>query len=280
MAPAAIPPIAVRRASDEDSSWEMAVSSTSGPASSLVSRLAGFRERSATEVVRTESAATTVTVIISFGEKLEVEPTGGDNRPFSSFVAGLQQGPATTCHPGRLHCVQVDLSPLAAWHLFGVPGYHLAGSVVDLDDVVPALGSDQFGDRLASAGSWAARLQLVDKVLNRLATDGRPPDPLVIWAWRRLAGTDGNVRIADLVQAAGVSHGHLTRRFRQQLGVTPKAAANLFRYEHATALLAAGSTPLAKVAASCGYADQSHLTREVSRLAGTTPAMIRGSATT
>jgi AraC-like DNA-binding protein len=277
MASAASLPITVTRGAGDDSSWELAVASTSGPASPLVSRLAGFRESSATEVIRTEAAATTVTVIISFGEKLEVEPTRGDNRPFSSFVAGLQQGPALTRHPGTLQCLQIDLSPLAAFQLFGVPGHHLTDTVIDLDDVAPTLGSGRLGDQLASADDWGTRHSLAERALNRLATEGRPPDPLATWAWRRLARSNGNQRIADLVRESGVSHGHLARRFRQQLGVTPKTAASLFRFERAAALLAAGDIPPAEVAASCGYADQSHLTREVNRLAGTTPGALRDS---
>jgi AraC-like DNA-binding protein len=59
--------------------------------------------------------------------------------------------------------------------------------------------------------------------------------------------------------------------------VTPKSAARLFRLERALARMAAdvrsGSTPsLAGIAADCGYADQSHLSREVAELLGRSPS--------
>jgi AraC-like DNA-binding protein len=60
-------------------------------------------------------------------------------------------------------------------------------------------------------------------------------------------------------------------RFRDQVGVTPKTAANIFRFEHAVRALSLGQGSLAEVAVGAGYTDQSHLTREFRRLAGGTP---------
>jgi transcriptional regulator GlxA family with amidase domain len=62
-------------------------------------------------------------------------------------------------------------------------------------------------------------------------------------------------------------------RFRAQLGITPKHAARLVRFDHAAHLLAAGR-PAAEVAAASGYADQSHLHRETREFAGLTPAAV------
>jgi AraC-like DNA-binding protein len=60
------------------------------------------------------------------------------------------------------------------------------------------------------------------------------------------------------------------------VGVTPKFYARIARAEHTAALLAApGPVSLADVAAQAGYADQSHMTRDFLRLAGTPPARWR-----
>jgi transcriptional regulator GlxA family with amidase domain len=73
-----------------------------------------------------------------------------------------------------------------------------------------------------------------------------------------------------LIEKSGWSHRHVTSRFRSQVGVTPKVAAGVIRFERAAAAVPA-EAPLADVAARYGYADQSHLTREFVRLAGRTP---------
>lgn len=73
------------------------------------------------------------------------------------------------------------------------------------------------------------------------------------------------------------SRRHLSARFAEEVGTTPKAYAQLVRFGHAARRLRAGQAPAA-VAVACDYADQAHLTRHVRRFGSTTPAALRGSA--
>jgi AraC-like DNA-binding protein len=81
----------------------------------------------------------------------------------------------------------------------------------------------------------------------------------------------GRVRVERLAAEAGWSRKRLWSRFRAQIGLTPKRAARLVRFDHAARLLAEGHSAAA-VAADSGYADQSHLHRDVLAFAGMTPA--------
>ena len=75
----------------------------------------------------------------------------------------------------------------------------------------------------------------------------------------------------------GWSHKHLITRFRQQIGLTPKVAARLVRFDGVWRHLdqrASASGPSwswSRVAAEAGYADQAHLIRDFRRFTGTTP---------
>jgi AraC-like DNA-binding protein len=76
--------------------------------------------------------------------------------------------------------------------------------------------------------------------------------------------------LATLSSAAGLSRFELVRRFHRQVGLTPHAFQTNLRIAHARAMLTAGE-PAARVAAECGFADQSHLTRAFKRVVGVTP---------
>ncbi|MCS0502715.1 helix-turn-helix transcriptional regulator [Ancylobacter mangrovi] len=91
-----------------------------------------------------------------------------------------------------------------------------------------------------------------------------------------LAGMDGTVLIADIADACGVSRSHFIRGFREATGATPHHWLVVQRVARALALLAHSRLPLAEIAVSCGFADQSHMTRLVARLTGTTPGAWRG----
>src|SRR5216683_4059098 len=78
------------------------------------------------------------------------------------------------------------------------------------------------------------------------------------------------IRVAELAAATGWSRKRLWSRFRSQIGLTPKRAAQLVRFDHAAHRLAAGHSA-ALVAAESGYTDQSHLHRDVTTFAGVTP---------
>jgi AraC-like DNA-binding protein len=79
------------------------------------------------------------------------------------------------------------------------------------------------------------------------------------------------VRIGALAAELGCSRKHLAAQFHDQIGLGPKTAARLLRFDAALALLRRGRGG-ADVAARCGFADQAHLVNEFRAFAGTTPA--------
>jgi AraC-like DNA-binding protein len=245
----------------------------------LVAGIVGFREQSAVPLERRQPAGTLLPLVLSFGDPFEiVEVAAGEGvGRYGSFLSGFMPGPVST-RSGRSHaCVQVYLTPLGVSRLLNVPGREVAGRVVAAEDLIPQFGPS-FSERLAEAGSWRPRFDLVQSAL--LARAGPPADPLVSWLWDRITESGGQVRIGDLVAETGWSHRYVTTRFQRAVGLTPKAAAGVVRFERAAADISTssihrlGTLPVAEVAARHGYADQSHLTRDVVRYAGETPAAL------
>jgi AraC-like DNA-binding protein len=141
--------------------------------------------------------------------------------------------------------------------------------------------------RALAAPGWPERFAILDEILlRRLAATATQatqaaqatPAPEVRFAWHQLLRTGGTARISDLAAETGWSGRHLTSRFRTEIGLTPKAAARVIRFDRARHLLIrqAGEKSsgyrLADLAAACGYFDQAHLAREFRALAGCPPS--------
>ncbi len=186
---------------------------------------------------------------------------------YDTLIGGLHLAPALIAHDGRQSGVQVAVHPLGCRALLGVPAGELAGTDVDLsavlrDDVVAELR-----ERLHAAADWPARFAALDAALRRLVRDRGGVHPDVAYAFDRLLDSGGRVGVAQLAAEIGWSARHLTDRFRAEIGLRPKEAARVVRFDRARRRLAPGRR-MAEVAADAGYFDQAHLAREFHAMAG------------
>jgi AraC-like DNA-binding protein len=165
----------------------------------------------------------------------------------------------------------VNLTPLGAYRLFGPPERGIRGQVADLEDV---LGTRAAGlvEQLFEAKGWEALFALADTAIAARLEERAPASPDVAWAWRRLTESEGRLPIAALTSEVGCSRRHLTTRFREQIGLAPKAFARILRLQRAVRRLGSeGGGNLAEIAHGCGYYDQSHFNRDFGGFAGLTP---------
>jgi AraC-like DNA-binding protein len=211
-----------------------------------------------------------IVLIVSLGPSIAV----GDHAR-TSFVAGLHETPVTAGHDGIQHGVQINLTPLGARRILGLPMRELTSTAVDMGDVLGPEGA-LLGERLASLPDWETRFAALDAVLLRRLLAAGPVRPDVVHAWSRLDAAAGAVPIARLCEELGCSRRHLATRFGEEVGLAPKAMARVLRFDRAVRLVEGGGE-LAAVAAACGYYDQPHLTREFGALAGRTPAAFAAS---
>lgn len=235
--------------------------------------MAGFRGRGTHVVDYLAVPTPSVMVVVEFGDgRLVVEDTGGRERR-GSLVAGLAPG-AVRVRAHGVECVQVRLSPVAAHLVLGVSPAGLSHSVVTLEDLWgPDVGRVE--EQLREARSWQARFGIVDAALARRHDAGSPVSAEIAFAWQRIVSSRGLIRVDQLAAEVGWSRQRLWSRFGSQVGLTPKRAAKLVRFDRAAHRLAAGASP-ARVAADSGYADQSHLHREVQDFVEMTPAVVAG----
>lgn len=81
---------------------------------------------------------------------------------------------------------------------------------------------------------------------------------------------DENVSLGELSSLVHLSPFHLSRVFKEEVGIPPHAYQTQARVARAKGLLL-GGWPVARVAFETGFADQSHLARHFKRLVGVAP---------
>lgn len=246
-----------------------------GPARAHVAAYTGYRSVEVAPAVHRGLPSPWLTVVITLDDPLQVAAHPDPGQPadrYAALVGGLHTRPALIAHDGRQSGVQLALSPLGARALLGVPAGELAGRDVHADALLgPTV--ERLRERMLAAPDWPTRFAVLDDALAAGARDVDGPPAQVRRAWAVLLARGGAVRVDALARHVGWSPRHLAVRFRQEVGLTPKQAARVVRFDRARrALQRRPGTALADLAASHGYYDQAHLAREFRELAGLPPS--------
>lgn len=234
--------------------------------------MAGFRDRGITPPGLRLIPHPAVTLVLVFGGTIAVEDATG-RRQQGSLVTGLGFGETLRAlRAEAFECLQVRLSPVVAHAVLGAAVADLDGAVVTLEDLWSREAA-QISGQLGDLSSWEERFALTDAWFARRYAASSQVAPEVAWAWREIVANRGMVRIEQLAAELGWSRKRLWSRFYSQIGLPPKRVAKLVRFDHAVHGLVAGQDA-AGVAADGGYADQSHLHRDVVAFTGLTPATV------
>jgi AraC-like DNA-binding protein len=271
----------------------------------FVGQYSGYRQRGVAPMRHLGLPSPWLTMILTMEEPLVVAAHPDPRqRPgsFDALVGGLHLAPAVITHDGWQSGIQVALRPLGCRAVLGLPAAELAGLDVDAAAVLGESTVAEIRERLVAAPDWPSRFAVVDAVLGRRITGrapssetGRTPGatrsadglraadgarglgngaagvdvaPEVAYAWGRILR---GVAIRTVAAEVGWSDRHLTARFRAEVGLRPKEAARVARFDRARRALRP-DVRIAEVAAAHGFADQSHLVREFRALAGCTPS--------
>lgn len=190
----------------------------------------------------------------------------------TAFVVGSRATPIFVSYAEKASCTEFILPAWVGTAVLGVSGDDLSHEVHDLSDlpVTPFLTAIQRGApdaldiaRLAymtwSAGRGTANAKIAQRV----------------WHALQAAPTRKLNEIADHL---GFSDRRVRAAVRDETGLTPAQWRKLIRLEKSSHAIMTSTEPMSVVALNAGYADQSHMNRDFSELAGTSPATLRRSA--
>lgn len=225
-------------------------------------------------------------------------PMGGRSR--DAFPA-LLHGADTMAYPLEtdrpLFQVGVDFRPGGAHPFFAPPAGALQNAHVSLEALWGRRQVAELRERVAAAHSVEECARLLEHSLLQQAVRPLCHHPAVALALgvlsdsstsRGLSGflgrdaapqADQPTLISQVAEAAELSSGRLTRLFQEEVGLTPKQYARVRRFRTVLRRIHTEQTGRpeqrvnwARLAADCGYYDQSHLIKEFHTFAGVCPS--------
>jgi AraC-like DNA-binding protein len=236
----------------------------------------GYRQEGLAPGVHRGLPSPYLTMIVTLDQPITVA-MGQSPATYGTLIGGLHATPAFITHDGAQSGIQINLSPLGARALLGLPAGELSAADYEAADILGPL-AHELHSRVRAAPDWSSRFGVVDSILLRLLDRSGVAAPAdeVVFAWRRLLSTRGAVGIGELAGQTGWSARYLHSRFQSEIGLSPKVAARVVRFDRTRRVLqtrasAGVALDLAGLAATGGYFDQAHLDRDFREFAGCPP---------
>ncbi|MFD3704051.1 DUF6597 domain-containing transcriptional factor [Nocardia sp. NPDC058658] len=157
--------------------------------------------------------------------------------------------------------VGIRFAPGTAPALLGIPAVELLNQRVDLAEFAPSRTTRELVDRVDNAPD---RVGALEAIALRFAAEKGPTDPALTAIVDSLSA---GATVAETAAGTGLSARMLHRRSLLAFGYGPKMLARILRFQRALAAVRTG-IPAARIAATTGFADQAHLSREFRDLAG------------
>ncbi|MBI3448213.1 MAG: AraC family transcriptional regulator, partial [Acidobacteria bacterium] len=212
-----------------------------------------------------------IELIMNFGDPYHLESAGGADREMPKvFVVGLQEKPL------RFRCEGTARIIAARFFAWGALPF-LAEQAQGPRRLQTTLGREWTGlaTKVASAvrkdDDEAAVALVEDHLIGKLLT--LTVDlPTIRAAAKMLHLRKGQFRLAELAECCHLSTRQVQRRFKEALGVSPKALARAIRFEEIRKrLMFDPDQSLTDLAHEFGFTDQAHFIRDFKDFADRTP---------
>ena len=214
-------------------------------------------------------------LVVDLGATCNLDGKWQSGAPVRAHAIGALRKVGAPAGCDRPKMIGAYFEPGATAVLLHVAAAELTDRVVDLDHLWGSQAT-QLAEDLTDMDEASAVDRFEGVLLDRLRSAPRrrsQVDAIGLARWVR--AEPRSMSVSRLADAAGVSRQHLTRVFREVMGVSPKRYCRLARFHAGLANAGAGAeVPWTRIAADLGYADQSHMIAEFHELSSLTPAAL------
>lgn len=187
-------------------------------------------------------------------------------------VHGVSTAVSSRTLEGAGRVLGIMFRPAGFRPLLGRPLSTLRDAVVPWSSVVGEGAAAELARALAAAPDGGCMAAVADAALARLVPEAHQPWEETAALVERVASDPAFLTVEDVAREMGCTTRQLQRRFADHVGIAPKAVIRRYRlYEAAERARHGTRVDWAQVAASLGYSDQAHLTRDFTACFGLPP---------
>jgi AraC-like DNA-binding protein len=169
--------------------------------------------------------------------------------------------------------IAICFHPGMAYVFFQPPMHALSDTTTALADIWGCMAAE-IEDKMAGSGNNEARVSLVQQHLLKELADGKE-DLQIAHCLRQVRLSEGLISAKKLACDTGLSQRHLSRKFQEYVGLSPKEYLRVSRFIHSLDHLKRyPAFSLTEVAYKSGYYDQAHFIRDYKDYTGYTPGEV------
>lgn len=170
---------------------------------------------------------------------------------------------------GKASTIGVNFYPYALKTIFGFDADEAMNKLIDLDAVDRYLH-----EKLNYADTAEDQVDLLCDFIRKQIKKHAYKDSAIMHSILQINKRRGDIPIYSLRDNLQISERQFQRRFKRQVGVTPKLFARIIRFQSAFSQVRSQNyRQLSDVAFDNGYADQSHFIRDFKEFSGLNPSV-------
>jgi AraC-like DNA-binding protein len=211
---------------------------------------------------------TALVIGFQYRGKLSYLADNKQNPLASSGITGLRDTYRNFQNTAGIGSVLVVFRENGAARLLKTPLHELFGESLSLEHFFSQPALMALEEQLVNANSDQFRIGLVEAFLIAHLREA-PPDLLVTRALEYIHQSKGTIRISELAKQLNTSASPLEKRFRQEVGASPKKFATIVRARNVLAAMENGQQGHAAYLSA--FYDQAHFIKDFKKFASVTP---------
>lgn len=210
-------------------------------------------------------------IVFNLSDRFQrVAGPGSELQPATLF-AGQMSRSISVRPTGKVSLFGVRFHPAGAYALGRIPQNELTNRILDIESIFGRAGAE-LEESINLASSFESRIALFDRFASSCAQTLGSTKYVCTVAASLFDRTAGDTSVVGVASMLNISERSLERKFREQVGLSPKKFTRIVRFRNAVRFIESSDRPnFLDAALSFGYFDQSHLIRDFQEFSGQTP---------